>query len=142
MTVERRESRASLWVILPVVLTAGLVALDLGDRFWAPAQDSRITSYQVSQLTGAVKELAGKFDAMPKQAALDALVSRIDKDQTDQQTRWDRISQTFNAVGDRFNKIERSSDATDGHVSALTDRVARLEAPAGTYRNPPKCPGC
>lgn len=48
----------------------------------------------------------------------------------------------FGRVDDRLNKIERDTGATDARVSGLGDRITRLESPPGTYRNPPKCPGC
>ena len=60
------------------------ILMVLGDisqtRTRGTASDGRVTSYQVSQLTDAVKDLAHKFDAMPKQSALDALSARVDRD--------------------------------------------------------------
>lgn len=106
------RDRPTLWMVIPASTAVLLAALDLGDRFWAPAQDSRVTSYQVSQLTDAVKQLAGKFDAMAKQSSVDALSARVDHDD--------------GQIADLYN-------LTTGLRHDLDNRL-----PAPVYRNPPK----
>jgi outer membrane murein-binding lipoprotein Lpp len=81
LTAPAPKDRLSPWVALPVIGSVLLAGADLGDRFWGSASDSRVTSFQVSQLTAAVKDLASKFDAMAKQSSVDALSGRVDRDE-------------------------------------------------------------
>lgn len=77
MTGERHPpSNAAAWVA--VGLTFLLVLGDVGDKYWGTASDGRVTSWQVGQLTDSVKKLTDKLDGLVKQAALDALASRVD----------------------------------------------------------------
>lgn len=127
-----------MWTIVPVVVAGLLAAGDFGDKFWGSASDSRVTSFQVSQLTDAVKVLAGKFDVLPKQSAIDALVIRLDREASDQQRHWDQISQTFGQSDIRFNADELTTKGIDGRVTALDGRMAAMEnrLPAQPFRNP------
>lgn len=68
----------SAWTVAGVVVSAVLAIAVIGDRFWGGKSDSNVTSYQVTQLTEAVKNLAGKFDGLAKQSSVDALSSKVD----------------------------------------------------------------
>lgn len=69
------RERPSAWTVAAVIAAVMLAALGIGDRFWGP---SSVTSYQVSQLTQAVRDLATKFDGLAKQTSVDALAARVD----------------------------------------------------------------
>lgn len=79
MTAPR--DKLSPWVALPVIASILLSGADLGDRFWGSASDSRVTSFQVAQLTSAVRDLASKFEGLAKQSSVDALSGRMDLDE-------------------------------------------------------------
>jgi hypothetical protein len=99
-------------VIIPAAVSVLMGAGYFGDRFWGNASDSRVTSYQVAQLTSAVRDLASKFDGMAKQSSMDALSARVDHDDG-------QISDLYNL--------------TTGLRHDLDNRL-----PAPVYRNPQK----